>query len=156
MLKSKLLFVLLLIAVTASSLYGAGSYYKYEIYDAAIAYESKKALLTKKWLKLDDNGSNSVDIAYFEGPRRTGQQSLLLIHGFAASKEGWLRYAAELTDRYHIVIADLPGHGESTKDMSLNYNIETQVENVHKIAQALNLASFHIAGNSMGGAISSI
>jgi len=156
MLKSKLLFVFLLIAVTGSSLYGAGAYYKYEIYDAAITYESEQALLTKKWLKLDENGSQGLDIAYFEGPRRAGQQSLLLIHGFAATKEGWLRFAAELSDRYHVVIIDLPGHGESTKDLSLNYSLVTQVENVQKIAKALKLESFHIAGNSMGGAISSL
>ena len=156
MLQSKLLFVFLLIAVTCSSLYGAGSYYKYDIYDAAITYESEKALLTKKWLKVDVGGAKDLDIAYFEGPQRADQQSLLLIHGFGATKEGWLRYAAELSDRYHIVIIDLPGHGESTKDLSLNYNIGTQVENVHQIAKALNLKSFNIAGNSMGGAISSI
>ncbi len=156
MLKSKLLFIFLLIAVSGSSLYGAGSYYKYEIYDAAITYESEKALLTKKWLKAGVGESKNLDIAYFEGPRRAGQPSLLLIHGFAATKEGWLRYAAELSDRYHVVIIDLPGHGESTKDLSLNYSIETQVENVHQVAKALKLGSFHIAGNSMGGAISSI
>ena len=156
MLKSKLLFVFLLVVVTCSSLYGAGSHYKYELYDAAITYESEKALLTKKWLKLESNGANSLDIAYLEGPRRTDQQSLLLIHGFAATKEGWLRFAAELSDRYHVVIIDLPGHGESTKDLSLDYSIETQVENVHKIVQVLKLEPFHIAGNSMGGAISSL
>lgn len=156
MLKSKLLFAFLLIVVTGSSLYGIGSHYKYEIYQAAITFESEQALLTKKWLKVDVGSAKSLDIAYFENPRRAGQQSLLLIHGFGASKEGWLRYAAALSDRYHIVIIDLPGHGESTKDLALNYSIETQVDNVHHIAKELKLESFHIAGNSMGGAIASI
>lgn len=151
MLKSKLLFVILLLAVSVSSLYWAGSHYKYEVYEAAIAFERKQALLTEKQLKVGD-----LEIAYLEGPRRANQPSVLLIHGFGAIKENWLRYAAELTEQYHVVAIDLPGHGESTQDLSLNYRLENQVENVHQIAQALGLGQFHIVGNSMGGAISSL
>lgn len=151
MLRSKLLFVFLLIAVLCSSLFWAGSHYKYDVYESAMAFEREQAKLTSKQLQV-----GNLDIAYLEGPRRAGEQTLLLIHGFGATKENWIRFAAQLTNRFHVVIIDLPGHGESTKDLSLNYDIETQVENVHQIAEALGLGQFNIAGNSMGGAISAL
>ncbi|MFD2230198.1 alpha/beta fold hydrolase [Alkalimarinus sediminis] len=151
MLKSKLLFTFLFIAVLCSTLYWAGSHYKYDLYEAAMAYEREQAGLTEKQLQVDD-----LTIAYLEGPRRAGEQSILLIHGFGAIKENWMRFAAQLTNRFHVVVIDLPGHGESTKDLSLNYGIEHQVEFVHQIAQTLGLGQFHIAGNSMGGAISAL
>lgn len=151
MLKSKLLFVILLIGVLGSSLYWAASHYKYDIYDAAIAFELEQAQLVSKRIQV-----NNLDIAYLEGPRRAGEETVLLIHGFAATKENWLRFAGQLTDRFHVVVLDLPGHGESTRDFSLNYDLETQVENVRQITQALGLGQFHIAGNSMGGAISAL
>lgn len=151
MLKSKLLFTVLLIAVLCSSLYWAGSHYKYDVYKSAMAFEREQALLTSKHIQVGD-----LDIAYLEGPRRAGEQTLLLIHGFGAIKENWMRFAAQLTDRFHVVVIDLPGHGESTKDLSLNYGLEHQVEFVHQFAQTLGLGQFHIAGNSMGGAISAL
>lgn len=151
MLKSKLLFTILFIAVLCSTLYGAGSYYKYDLYEAAMAFEREQAQLTSKRIQVGD-----LDIAYLEGPRRAGEQTLLLIHGFGAAKENWIRFAAQLTSRFHVVIIDLPGHGDSTKDLSLNYGLEYQVEYVHQIAQTLGLGQFNIAGNSMGGAISAL
>ncbi|UZE96314.1 alpha/beta fold hydrolase [Alkalimarinus alittae] len=151
MLKSKLLFAILLIAVLCSSLYWAGSHYKYDIYDAAISFERKQAQLTAKHIQVD-----SLDIAYLEGPRRVGDQTLLLIHGFGAAKENWIRFSAQLTDRFHVVIIDLPGHGESSQDLTFNYGLEHQVEFVHQIVQTLGLGQFNIAGNSMGGAIAAL
>lgn len=151
MLKSKLLFAFLLIAVICSSLLWAGSHYKYDIYDAAMSYERQQAQLTAKQLEI-----GSIDIAYLEGPRRAGEKTVLLIHGFGATKDNWIRFAGQLTPRFHVVVIDLPGHGESTKDESLNYQLENQVEYVHQITQTLGLGQFNIAGNSMGGAISAL
>jgi pimeloyl-ACP methyl ester carboxylesterase len=49
---------------------------------------------------------------------------------------------------------DLPGFGESTKQEEASYTIAAQVERLDRIARALSLESFHVAGNSMGGNIS--
>ena len=32
-----------------------------------------------------------------------------------------------MTDSYHVVAVDLPGHGESLKDFTLRYGIDDQV-----------------------------
>jgi len=77
-----------------------------------------------------------------------------MIHGFAANKENWVRFAAYLTNTYHVVAIDLPGHGESVKDLNTSYNWEDQVQHLHEILARLNINRFHMAGNSMGGEIS--
>jgi pimeloyl-ACP methyl ester carboxylesterase len=53
-----------------------------------------------------------------------------------------------------VVAIDLPGFGESTKREDSSYSISAQAERLDKIAEALSLNTFHVAGNSMGGNIS--
>jgi pimeloyl-ACP methyl ester carboxylesterase len=81
-------------------------------------------------------------------------ETILLVHGFGANKDNWNQLAKYLTPSYHVVAVDLPGFGESTKRQEASYTIAAQVERLDKIAEALSLKSFHVAGNSMGGNIS--
>lgn len=89
-------------------------------------------------------------IQYLSGG--TGE-TLLLLHGFAANKDNWTRVAAYLTPHFHVVAPDLPGFGESSRDAQARYAVSDQVERLHAFARALNLAPFHLGGNSMGGMI---
>ncbi len=95
-----------------------------------------------------------VEIAYLEGgPQGEGVETIVLIHGFGADKDNFTRVSAYLTDRYHVVIPDLPGFGDSTRLMDANYEIAAQVERLHGILQAMDIKRFHMGGSSMGGAI---
>jgi abhydrolase domain-containing protein 6 len=87
-------------------------------------------------------------VVYLEGGEG---ENILLIHGFGANKDNWNRLAKYLTPSFHVVAVDLPGFGESTKRQDASYTIADQVERVDKIAEALSLKAFHVAGNSMGG-----
>ena len=78
------------------------------------------------------------------------------MHGFGANKENWLRFSRSFKDDYHVVIVDLPGHGKSLKSFDLNYTLDNQVAWLHEFTQSIGLKSFHLAGNSMGGAISAV
>ncbi|HON80149.1 MAG TPA: alpha/beta hydrolase [Spirochaetota bacterium] len=103
------------------------------------------AHLTEKSLRIDDHR-----IVYLEG----GQgDTIVLLHGFGAEKDNWTKFAAFLTPRYHVVIPDLPGFGESTKNNNSKYDIASQASRVKKFIDALGIRKIHIAGNSMGGAI---
>jgi pimeloyl-ACP methyl ester carboxylesterase len=89
-------------------------------------------------------------IVYLEG----GQgDTVVLLHGFGAEKDNWTKFASFLTPRYHVVIPDLPGFGESTKNNNSKYDIASQASRVKKFIDALGISKIHIAGNSMGGAI---
>lgn len=80
-------------------------------------------------------------------------EKLILLHGFGASKESWNDILPFLAENYSIVAVDIPGHGEISKNINSNYSIDTQLLRLNDFIKRLGLASFHIAGNSMGGAI---
>ena len=102
-----------------------------------------QAGLTKKEIKIDDH-----NIVYLEGGKG---QTILLLHGYTANKDNWIKLAPYLTKDYHVVIPDIPGYGESSMIEKASYDLSNQMSRLHKFAQALELKKIHIAGNSMGG-----
>ncbi len=119
-----------------------------ELFNLAQMDTWRSAGLVKKEIQVDSNR-----IVYLEG----GQgETVLLLHGFAASKDNWTYFAEPLTRDYHVVIPDLAGFGESTKRFNANYNIDSQVKRLDRFAEVLQLERFHLAGNSMGGWIAAV
>ncbi len=90
------------------------------------------------------------EIAYLEGGKG---EPLLLIHGFGGDKDHFTRVSAKLTRRYHVIIPDLPGFGESSRPAGVTYTIDEQVERLRTFARQLGLSRVHLGGNSMGGGI---
>lgn len=102
---------------------------------------------------------NSIKLAsgdtmvYAESDNKSGEP-LLLVHGFGGNKDNFTLIAQEFKD-YHVIIPDLLGFGESDKPMEEDYRARAQAKRLHELMQAKGLASeVHIAGNSMGGSIS--
>ncbi len=124
---------------------------KYSLYEKAMNYEREKAGLFLKTIEVEGK-----TISLLESERGENKPIIVLVHGFAANKENWLRFAAYLTDTYHVVAMDLPGHGDSVKDFSLQYGYIDQVGYVNEILTHLKIDKFYMAGNSMGGAISAL
>ncbi|GAB2572277.1 alpha/beta fold hydrolase [Dyella jejuensis] len=90
---------------------------------------------------------------YYEG----GQgPTIVLLHGFAARKEVWLKVAPMLTAHFHVVIPDLPGWGESSRIPGASYNIDNQADRLNDFVQTLHLQHALIVGHSMGGAIAGV
>ena len=77
-------------------------------------------VVTVKWIhrnylrvtgyKLKKFQSNSEEVAYFEGGKG---KKVILIHGFMVHAGNWVNIAPKLKKNYHVVIPDLPGHGDS-------------------------------------------
>jgi len=76
---------------------------------------------------------------------------LMLIHGSNASLHTWEAWGEILSDRYRVVMLDLPGHGLTGATPKDAYDIRTMVAFVDRVADALALERFALAGNSMGG-----
>lgn len=89
-------------------------------------------------------------IVYLEGG--TGPH-LVLLHGFGANKDNWIRFAKHFTPSYHVIIPDLPGFGDSSYFQDEEYDVESQAERLIDFFNALKLEEFHLVGNSMGGQI---
>jgi pyruvate dehydrogenase E2 component (dihydrolipoyllysine-residue acetyltransferase) len=84
--------------------------------------------------------------------RGEGGTPLLLIHGFGGDLNNWLFNHEALAAKRTVYALDLPGHGESVKDVG-DGSLETLANTVLGFMDALDLSSAHLAGHSMGGAV---
>lgn len=115
----------LLQTITASARYSAG--------------------LERKSVKVDGQS-----IAYLDGGRGP---TVVLLHGFGATKDLWNGVAAYLTTDYRVVVPDLPGFGESPALEGGSYDAQSQVRRLHAFLSKIGVNTQHIGGNSMGGMI---
>ena len=99
--------------------------------------------------------SRSVDVdgvawPYLEGGPDSGE-IVILLHGFGGDKDNWPLYARVLRGKYRVIIPDLPGFGENSRDIGADYGMAAQAERLHGFVRAMGIEKFHIGGNSMGG-----
>lgn len=117
-------------------------------FQQAINFDRQQSGLSLKSLQVSDS-----KLAYLEG----GQgETVVLLHGFSANKDNWNKFAKELVKDYHLITLDLAGHGDSSLDLNISFELQDQVQRVRELSLQLGLKRFHIMGNSMGGAISAL
>ncbi|BAN49507.1 alpha/beta fold hydrolase [Metapseudomonas resinovorans] len=111
--------------------------------------ERQLAGLSERQVTLGD-----LSIHYYEGGPNKGE-TIVMVHGFGASKDNWLRFARHFTERYHVIALDLPGFGDSDRPAG-SYDVGTQAERLESFIKALELGRVHLVGNSMGGHIAAL
>ena len=89
---------------------------------------------------------------YLEGGPSSAE-AVVLVHGFGGDKDNWLLYGWRLRREYRVIIPDLPGFGDNSKDPDAAYDGATQAERLLHFIDALHLERVHLGGNSMGGLI---
>ena len=77
--------------------------------------------------------------------------TLLLIHGGAAHSGWWSRIAPGLAERWHVVLADLSGHGDSGHREA--YTGVTWAAEMAAVLYAVGARSAVAVGHSMGGLV---
>lgn len=87
---------------------------------------------------------------YLEGGRGA---PLVLVHGFAGDKDNFTRVARFLTPYFRVIMPDLPGFGETTRNAQASYSIAEQVERLRAFLDQVAPGPVHLGGNSMGGFI---
>ncbi|MFK2930174.1 alpha/beta fold hydrolase [Dyella agri] len=145
MLLRRLKFLAIVAVVLGVLLGGSYLFAPQWLFRADIAREAMAAHLEKHTVQAGD-----TRWSYYEGGEGP---TIVLLHGFADSKEVWLPLAKLLTPHFHLLIPDLPGWGESSRDMSASYNIDNQAARLQTFVQTLGLGRFLLVGHSMGGAI---
>lgn len=116
-----------------------------DVVNSALRWEQKLSRLERKTIHVGDH-----DIVYLEG----GQgPTMVMLHGITGDSSNWVRFARHYTDRYRVIIPDLPGFGESSRIDSASYSIPVQSERLGEMMRLLGVAQFHLVGNSMGGYI---
>lgn len=89
---------------------------------------------------------------YLVGGNKSGD-TILFLHGFGTDKDIWTLYVRRFTREYRVIAPDLPGFGESSRVEGADYGIAAQTRRLAAFVDALGLDRFHLAGNSMGGAL---
>jgi pimeloyl-ACP methyl ester carboxylesterase len=138
-----------LLGVAALAAFGVGLYLYFSPEHAvrrALEFERRLAGLARKEVALP----NGVRYVYLEGGKG---EPLLLLHGFGANKDNFVRVAKYLTPHYRVVIPDQVGFGESAKPPKGDYAPRAQAERLRALARELGMAKLHLGGNSMGGHI---
>lgn len=141
-------FVLLGYVLLLTLLTGCASTQQ-NLYNFGIDRERNKSDLVLKTIAVDDD-----PVSYLE--REGGGETVILLHGFMADKNNWLRFVRYLPETYHVFVIDMPGHGDNILDESKQYDPVSLSSGVAKTIDAIGLNRFHIAGNSLGGLVSEI
>ncbi|MBS0551735.1 MAG: acetoin dehydrogenase dihydrolipoyllysine-residue acetyltransferase subunit [Proteobacteria bacterium] len=85
--------------------------------------------------------------------RGSGGEPMVLIHGFGGDLNNWLFNHEALAAGRAVYALDLPGHGESVKEVG-DGSLGTLADVVLGFMDSQGLQAAHLAGHSMGGAVS--
>jgi pimeloyl-ACP methyl ester carboxylesterase len=80
-------------------------------------------------------------------------ETLVLVHGFAASLADWEPWVKRLSGHYRIISLDLPGHGLTLAPAGFHANADGYADLVVEVARRLGVKRFVVIGNSMGGGV---
>ncbi len=145
MIKNRLYLIILVIIMISS---GCASL-EDGIFNIATSVARSRAGMVLKSVQTDDH-----KIAYLE--RESNGETIVMLHGFAASKDNWLFFANRIPKEYRLIAFDMPAHGDSSARNDTRYDVSSLTQGVAKAIDALNLKQFHILGNSLGGYIATL
>ena len=79
---------------------------------------------------------------------------LLLVHGNPQNHTCWYKIAARLAERYHVVLPDLRGYGDSSLPDAgadnVNYSFRAMAQDLLEIMDQLGYSRFYAAGHDRG------
>ena len=82
---------------------------------------------------------------------------LLLLHGYPQNRQMWHRVAPTLSNRFHVVCADLRGYGDSDKPRGdpghLTYSKRVMALDMVAVMDALGYRRFAVAGHDRGARV---
>lgn len=119
------------------------------LFATGLAVERTMSGFEEKSIQLSDHQWHYLESGELSQP------TILLLHGFGADKDNWVRMSRHLQG-FRIIAPDLPGHGESSFNGNLFYGFDVQSRRLAEFVDALQLSEFTLVGNSMGGAVAAL
>ncbi|HEC00231.1 MAG TPA: acetoin dehydrogenase dihydrolipoyllysine-residue acetyltransferase subunit [Sphingomonadales bacterium] len=95
-----------------------------------------------------------ITIAYDYQPSQAEDSDLpvILIHGFGGDRKGWLFNSYDLSQYNEVYALDLPGHGESVKEVG-DGSFNFMAGAIAKFMTAVDISIAHVVGHSLGAAV---
>jgi pimeloyl-ACP methyl ester carboxylesterase len=82
-----------------------------------------------------------------------GAPPVVCVHGYTSSAQAFNALARHFQDRFHSILPDVRGHGESAWSPAGAYQYSDQVSDLEGLVDQLGLERFTLIGTSMGGII---
>jgi pimeloyl-ACP methyl ester carboxylesterase len=76
---------------------------------------------------------------------------VVLTHGWGADRRDWAYLLAALPKRYHVVLWDLPGLGESSPTRGMEYSVATLAKDLDTVISSVPSKPVVLVGHSIGG-----
>lgn len=115
-------------------------------YDAATRDDAEfNALFEHGFVQVDEVGMH-----YVEGG--TGEQTLLLLHGWPSTWYEWREVMPELAEDFRVIAVDLPGLGDS-EGAPPSYDKATMARYVTGLADQLGVESYTLAAHDFGAGV---
>lgn len=91
-------------------------------------------------------------VQYWVGGQAEGP-TMLLLHGFGASRENWAFLLPRLAQTFRLLVPDLPGFGVSEFRYGAEYALSAQADRMAAFLAKQGGGPAYVVGSSMGGAI---
>jgi pimeloyl-ACP methyl ester carboxylesterase len=85
---------------------------------------------------------------HFDEAGPTGAPAIVLVHGSVVTRKMWLPQLQHLSDTYHVLAPDLPGHGTLAQ---LPFTFASAVQTLHTLIDRSAGGRAIVVGASMGG-----
>ena len=121
------------------------------LYTKTINFMRKQAKVKPNSINID-----KYHISYLES-NHLDKPTLICIHGCDGSKDDWLMLAKELKEKYHLIMIDFLGCGESTRAFEFDYALASQAlfleKVIRKIVNEKKITQYSLCGISSGASL---
>lgn len=83
-------------------------------------------------------------------------EAVLLVHGITTYSFIWRKILPFLAQKYQVFTIDLPGCGNSSKQLERKYSIKNHAHLLKSFVQQLQIEKLHLVGHDVGGGICQI
>jgi abhydrolase domain-containing protein 6 len=106
-----------LLIVTVLFSFGGCTSFQESLFEFSMSAERHRSHMIVKKADIGDQ-----EISYLE--REGKGETIVLLHGFGADKDNWIRFARQMPEDYRIVAIDLLGHGDNSRDFNKTYDLD--------------------------------
>ncbi len=79
-----------------------------------------------------------------------GETALVFVHGWASDETVWAEQAPALAEKIRVITIDLPGHGQSDKPQTIEYDKDLYTRAINGVINDASLKSAILVGHSNG------